>query len=222
MIIKVFFSKPNVKIPVNNQKQLNSFIHRCIGENNEFHDKFSDYAISSLQGGKLNSDKKTLSFNDNPYIVISSENIDFLQTIMMGIQFKNEKLYDMSVNNIMPCGEYSVNQFFDKVITISPILLKDKENKKITIKDDKWINLLIENCKNKLKHLNIIDNTFNIEIRNHDKAKEKSIYVGEVFNPSSLVSLKIYGKKKTRIALYNLGLGNSTGSGFGSIKIFEK
>lgn len=221
MIVKVFFSKPNVQIPVNNQKELNSFIHRCIGENNKYHDKFSDYSISSLQGGKLNDDKKTLYFKNNPYIVISSENINFLSEIMMGIQFKNEKLFDMKVSNIIPCGEYNVNPFFDKIITISPILLKNKNNRKLTIKDDEWLDKLIENCKSKLKYLGIIDDTFNIEFRNKEKAKTKSIYVGETFNPSSLVSLKVYGKKKTRIALYNLGLGNSTGSGFGSIEVYE-
>lgn len=220
MRFNIYFTKPNVNIPINNQKELNSFIHRCLGKDNKLHDAFSDYSISSLQGGK--NDNQILHFENEPYITISSLNFDFIGKMMYGAQFNNEKLFDMSVSRIEPLGEYNVNPYFDKIITISPILLKDiDKRKKLTIKDDNWLNRLNEQSKAKLKHLGIEDETFNIKVRNPEKAKTKNIHVGEVFNPCSMVSLEVYGKKETRIALYNLGLGNSTGSGFGSIKIYE-
>ena len=66
-----------------------------------------------------------------------------------------------------------------------------------------------------------MDPTFKMEIINPHKAKSKCIWVGKVFNPCSNVRLRIYGKKKTRETLYNMGLGGSTGSGFGSVKLYS-
>jgi len=219
MKINLFLTNPHVNIPINNQKEVNSFIHRLLGKDNKYHDRFSNYAISSLQGGKLNSEGN-LTFEKEPYIIISSNDMEFIDTMLEGIQEKNEKLFDMSHKRVT-ITEYNVNEYYDNVITISPILLKDKEGRKITFKNDKWLNTLILNCKMKLLHEGIEDSTFNIKIKNPENGKEKLIYVGDVFNPASMVRLVVYGKEKTRRTLYNLGLGHSTGSGFGSISIME-
>jgi CRISPR-associated endoribonuclease Cas6 len=226
MRIKINLTKPTTDVPVNNQHQLNGFIYKTFGENCTFHDTFSDYNISSLQGGKLKDDKKTLVFNNsNPYFYVSSNNDDFISLVIKKFRQSQESFFGMKVeekNGIEFFDDFIPNIFFDKVITISPILLKRKDGYKLTVKDPDFLNLLIENCKKKLEYCGIIDNTFNIEYFNYKLAKTKSIYVGDVFNPCSLVSLVIYGKPETRKILYNLGLGNSTGSGFGSIAIFKK
>lgn len=219
MIVKIYFSKPTVNITINNQKMLNSYIHRCLGKNNEYHNSFSDYAISSLQGGTATKDGFLL-FNQNPYIIVSSNNFNFISKLINGVQFSGEEMCSMKYDR-MEIEEYKTHNYFDKIVTISPILLKDKSNRKITINDDEWVNTLTNQCKSKLHHLGIDDDSFKIEIRNKNKAKSKLIWVGDVFNPCSMVSLIVYGNKKTRLALYNVGLGNSTGSGFGTIKIFD-
>lgn len=218
MVAKIFLTKPNVNIPINNQKELNSFIHRCIGKDNKYHNSFSDYAISSLQGGKLGTNGN-LVFESNPYFVVSSENAEFISTFMMGIQFGGEKMFDMEFARMEPC-EFKVHDFVDNVVTISPILIK-KDGRKLTYKDEGWLEAINLNCKQKLEHAGINDNTFAVEIRNIDKAKVKNVHVGDVFNPCSMISLKVRGTKKARTAIYNMGIGNSTGSGFGSIRICQ-
>ena len=61
MIINIYFTKQNnnqkeIIIPFKNQKELNSFMYRTLGDNNIYHDRFSDYSISSIQvGNKLNN-----------------------------------------------------------------------------------------------------------------------------------------------------------------------
>lgn len=220
MIIKVIFTKPdNNTIPIVNQKELNSYIHKCIGVNNNYHDSFSDYSISSIQGGKLFNNM--LSFeNSTPYIVITSEDLNFISTIMTGIQNSNHTFFNMKFSRF-EISDFVVGEYCDTIITISPILLK-KNGRKITFKNEDWVNVLTEQLKNKLKHKGIIDNTLHIEIRNIHKGKEKNIWVGKVFNPCSYLSLKVYGKKETRKTLYNMGFGNSTGSGFGTIKLYNE
>lgn len=217
MRTKIFFTMPEKNIPVNNQKQLNSYIHRVLGHDNSYHDTFSNYAISSLQGGKLMPDGN-LKFESNPYIVVSSEDPTFIGLFLEGVQNMDEKFFDMSYLRI-ELGDYAVHEYFDKVNTISPILIK-KDGKKLTIKDDGWLEAITENCIKKLEYKGVSTKGFNIEIRNPERAKKKIIYVGDVFNPCSMVSLKITGTKKARKTLYNLGIGNSTGSGFGTIEIY--
>lgn len=217
MILKIILTKPNINIPINNQKELNSFIHRCLGENNKYHDTFSDYSISSLQGGKLN-ENKFLIFSDNPYIICNTNNMEFITSLIDGLN-RGVKFFDMKLEKLL-FDDFIVNEFYDKVITISPILIK-YNNYKITHYHEKWLETLINQSKNKLNKLGVVDDTFDIKIRNFQNAKEKSIYVGNVFNPSTMISLIIYGKPNTRKTLYNLGLGNSTGSGFGCVKLYK-
>ena len=219
MKIKVFFTNPTMEVPVNNQEQMNSYIHKCLGVNNPYHDSFSDYAISSLQGGKL---KETgLSFNTcEPHLVVSSENMEFISDFMKGVQADTNTVFGMRFKRF-EIDDFNVNPYFDKIITISPILLKNKDNQKITFEDPEWIERLNEQSKQKLKYKGIEDPTFRVELRKPERGKKKLVWVGDVFNPASMVGLKVFGSKKARKTIYNLGFGNSTGCGFGSVKIYE-
>jgi CRISPR-associated endoribonuclease Cas6 len=221
MIIKVIFTNPeNNIIPIINQKELNSYIHKCIGVNNDYHDKFSDYSISSIQGGKLYN-KNMLSFeNSTPYIIVTSDNLPFISTLMSGIQNSNHKFFNMEFSRF-EVADFVLGEYCDTIMTVSPILLK-KNGYKLTFKHEKWITILTDQLKSKLKHKGIVDDSFHIEIRNISRAKEKVIWVGNVFNPCSYISLKVYGKKETRLAIYNMGFGNSTGSGFGTIRLYNE
>lgn len=220
MRVKITFNKNNnVAVPINNIDAQNSFLHKILGANNIYHDIFSEYSISSLQGGKLDKNTGNLIFTELPYIYVSSLNYFFLNNLLKSLGETNETLCGMTIDDYF-VDDFKVNRFFDKIITISPILLKNKDGRSITFKDNEWLNLLKINCIKKLEKLGIYDNTFDIEIRNIDKAKTKKIQVSnDAFAISSMISLTVYGKPETRHALYCLGLGKSTGSGFGAIRI---
>ena len=219
MKIRVIFTNPTTEVPVNNQEQMNSYIHKCLGNNNPYHDAFSEYAISSLQGGKFNG--TGLSFDESePYVVVSSENMDFISTFMSGVQKDERNVFGMRFKRF-EMDDFNVHERFDKLITISPILLKNKDNQKITFDNPEWLERLNEQSVMKLKHCGIEDPTFRIEFRKPERGKKKLVWVGDVFNPSSMVGLKVFGTKKARKTIYNLGFGNSTGCGFGSVKIYE-
>ena len=218
MIAKIYFNIPNTMIPINNQHEMNSYIHRCLGKDNQYHDTFSNYSISSLQGGKFNGNG--LVFNENPYIQVASNDMNFISKFVNGAQFGGHEVFDMKCIRVELC-DFKVNDFYDKILTISPILLRDENDMKITFKNPQWIERLNDLCKKKLAHAGIVDETFKIELRQPEKAKVKVVWVGDTFNHSTMTSLFVYGKPKTRKTLYNLGLGGSTGSGFGSIKILS-
>ena len=221
MRIRINLTYPTADVPINNQHFMNGFIFKSFGENSKLHDTFSDYNISSLQGGTLKKDMKPFEFkNGNPYFYISGSD-SFVNFAIEAFENTNASVFGMKFESIGICDDFIVNSHFDNIVTISPIIVKNKNGRKITFKDDEWLNILTENCISKLFYLNIVDPTFKLEIVNAHKAKEKCVWVGDVFNVCSNVRLRVFGKPKTRKALYNIGFGGSTGSGFGSVKIYS-
>lgn len=216
MIIKINFTQPEQIVPVANQKELNSYIHKCVGKNNKFHDAFSNYCVSSLQGGKLNIEDNTLVFNEIPHIFVTTNNEKFTESFLNGVMQDKHTLFGMHYKNIEMLN-FNINRDYDLIYMASPILLK-RNNIKISYKDSNYIEALRDNCIAKLKYEGIEDETFDIELHNVEKSKVKKIMVGDVFNIATIASFIVRGKRETREKLYNLGLGNSTGSGFGMVK----
>lgn len=215
MIIKINFTQPEQTVPVANQKELNSYIHKCVGKNNKFHDAFSNYCVSSLQGGKLNIEDTTLVFNETPHIFVTTNNEKFTEAFLNGAMQDKCTLFGMHYKNIEMLN-FNINRDYDLIYMASPILLK-RNNIKISYKDSNYIEALRNNCIAKLKYEGIEDDTFDIELHNVEKSKVKKIMVGDVFNIATMASFIVRGKRETREKLYNLGLGNSTGSGFGMV-----
>ena len=218
MRINVFLTKPTKTLPRSTQEFMNTYIHKCLGHNNKYHDAFSDYSISSLQGGVWR-DGVRLFENEEPYFVISSENTEFISDILLGIQSTDIDVMSMRFARF-EIDDFHLHTKFDKVLSISPILLKDKNDKKITYLEDGWLERLTEQSIGKLKHCGIEDTSLKIEFFHKEKAKPRMVYVGKTFNPCSMVGLKISGTERARRALYNLGLGNCTGCGFGAVKTY--
>ena len=198
MRIRINLTYPTAEVPVNNQHFLNGFIFASFGENCERHNAFSDYNITSLQGGKLNEDKTTLSFtNGKPFFYISG-NDEFIGFAVSAFANSTASFFGMKFDSLDVTEDFNVHDQFDNIVTVSPIIVKNKEGKKITFNDASWLECLTDNCKKKLSHIGIIDPTFKIEIVNPHKAKEKCMWVGNIFNVCSNVRLKVYGNKKTR------------------------
>lgn len=129
--------------------------------------------------------------------------------------------YGMKFINIEPLT-IEVGKKFDYIQTISPIILKSKEtNKFLTFNDGKFINELTNRCVKKLQYYdeNINLSDFKIEVVSlYGKNKIKRIKVKDFNNKANMVRLKITGNANTRKILYELGIGSSTGSGFGAVK----
>ena len=221
MRLRINLTHPTQDVPVNNQHQMNGFIYAILGNDNPYHDSVSDYSISSLQGGKLKDDKLTLSFEEsNPHFYVASQNSAFIGDFVLGTKRENISVFGMKIDNIDITYDFRPHDYCDDIITISPILIRGKDDRKIQFDSPEWSVEIMRNCTGKLRHQGIEDKTFRIELVATGKPKKKCVWVGDVFNPCSSVRLRVYGKKKTREALYNLGIGNSTGSGFGAVKIY--
>lgn len=242
MRIKINFSKNNTPIHIDDSIDvLNSYINKCLGRLNQYHDNFSNYSISSMQGGKLNIITKFLNFNDGMYIIISTpdDNTKFINDIIYGIMKNPHFGYGMNFISFVPID---VDTFtttkkghpeFDYVQTISPILLKEKNGRKrLTFKNcDNFEEELTLRSVEKLKKYdeNINLKNFKIEINNFKNNNKVKKYVSHnndskkrYENDCNMIRLKITGNNRTRKILYELGIGSSTGSGFGSVIVINK
>lgn len=221
MRIKIILSDSTLKIPINNQQMVNSFVHRCLGVNNEYHDVQSNYCVSNIRGCKLNDDRKTLS-TIKPFIIVSSNDGNFLNKLLSGISSNNSFGYGINVIGFEFINE-ELYDGFNLFKTLTPILLREKmENGKkrtITVFDDDFIPKLKQSIVRKLKTIDKdVDLTdFDIQLAKKSLKKTKMEYIKDVSSVGSLCDLVVYSNKKVADMIYNCGIGQSTGSGFGTV-----
>lgn len=202
-------------------KEVNGLVHKIIGADNEYHGAFSRYSVSSMQGGHMNKDG-AIAFTDGGYFFISSDDAKFMETIIKGF-LKNKKdlsIFDM-VYNGWEIKDFIINDKFDLVRTISPILLSDGK-KAVTFHDSNFIGLLTEKSIKKLIKCGYdekIANTIKFEIFHPENYKTKMVEIKGVKNIANKIMLVVKGDKIARKALYELGLGKCTGFGFGAVSI---
>lgn len=221
MRLKILLSGTEKELPINHQHIVNSFIHRALGRDNQYHDAKNDYSISSLQGGKWIPNTQNISLKNGGYIIISSLNKKFLNDIILNLY--TTKFYeDIRVTGIEFIEEKFINGW-NHFATLSPFIIKNYTSKDAysfnTLRDEGFETLV----KNYLiKKLNKIDPTldltnFDIKIPEHVNHKVSKVIVKNVLNLANTCHISIHTNKKVAEILYNIGIGQSTGCGFGTI-----
>lgn len=231
MIINIVFDRNNFNLNINDSvNTINSLIHKLLGNNNQYHDTFSDYSVSSVQGVVLRNGMLIPKGNSSPFIQIASNSPTFLFTVDKSIEnFDNDAFNCIKIDKTATYNssyrDFLTQKFFDKVISISPILLKQNGKYITPINDSElWLSLLTEQCADKLKKSGIENPTIKISYRGIDKCKVQKVWIDKskkCFAIGTMIGLKIEGKQNERNMLYNMGLGCSTGSQFGAVKLYD-
>ena len=143
MRVKIKFTPNTQPVPIQNYSLINSYIHKCLGSNNPFHDKHGNYNISSIQGGKRINTTKFLNFENGGFICISAlgDDLKIIDLIIKGMVENLEFDFGMKFNGV----EFMQDKFINGVnnfLTLSPILIKEKrlnqKDKHWTIKDPEF------------------------------------------------------------------------------------
>lgn len=231
MRIKIELSKTDQNVPKDTQSLVNAFIHNALGRNNQYHDAKSDYCISNLCGGKLNEDNLTLSLKNDSFIIVTSDNMEFINKLIIGLMNNREFGFGITFKNISFIDE-TLYDGYNHFFTLTPILIKGKgendpkyitiknidQNCKYTIDNLEYTKILKEHIFNKFTKIDpsIDFNGFDIDI-DYPTSKVKPVIVKGIKNMGSTMKMTVYGNKKIISLIYNYGLGQSTGSGFGTI-----
>jgi len=227
MKLKIEFSKNTEPVPFSYVSNLNGYLHKVLGEDNPYHDDLSLHSTSFLHGGRISSNKKFLNFNNGATWYISSSESKFIEDFVKNVYNHIEFAFGMELLGVEMIEDMLTNDgVYYMFRTMSPVLLKqkDRENNKniyltyendIKTTSDVMKSLILKKAKKALISINPedFDISFNYE---YDQKKIKWISVKKVNNKTSVCPVFVRtAKPEVAKFIYNVGVGHSTGSGFG-------
>lgn len=205
-------------IPFDHQPKLVGTIHKWLGWNEE-HGKVSLYSFSRLEGGKAT--KEGLSFEKGATFFFSAFDSELVKKMITGIRIDPSMFNGLKVSDITieEDPDLTTRELF---FTASPIFIKIRNGEKIDhilYNDVRASDFLKETLLTKLIQAGIEDDSLDIRFDvTYPKAETKMITYKGVGNKANWCPLIIKGKPETKLFAWNVGLGNSTGIGFGAIK----
>jgi len=205
-------------IPFNYQPLLTGAIHKWLGEN-EWHDATSLYSFSWLNGGRKLG--QNLVFENDASFELSAYNADFIKEIIKGIQSDPVLKFGLTVTDVTI---RETPTFASKEImhVSSPVLVKRKvEDKEVhyTYDNSECTYFLTETLKTKLRKASLPDTDISVGfLNNYPDAKTKLIYYNNIGNKVNICPVVIEGTPEQIAFAWNVGVGNSTGIGFGALK----
>ncbi|MCF8358641.1 MAG: CRISPR-associated endoribonuclease Cas6 [Prolixibacteraceae bacterium] len=205
-------------IPFNHQPLLTGAIHKWLGWN-DVHGEVSLYSFSQLEEGK--AIPTGLQFERGTSFFISSHNSDLIKQIIEGIQSDPTMFHGLTVIEVIIQEDPDLTDR-ELFFVASPIFIKRRNGEKIDhiIYNDQRANVCLkETLLSKMEKVEMKDESFRIRFENsYPKACTKMITYNGINNRASWCPVIIEGKPETKLFAWNVGLGNSTGIGFGAIK----
>lgn len=196
-------------------------LHKWLGENNEEHGSLSLYSFSWLHGGKLI--EGGFVFPAGAKWFLSFYDTERAKHVMKNILDDPGMFGGMAVADILiedtPNLE-SRNLFY----LGSPVHIKQFDSvsggtKQYTFEDEDAGTLMTCTLRHKMKMAGIQpDDTLRIRFNSdYENKKIKLLTYRGIGNKASLCPVFIDGLPETKAFAWNVGIGNSTGIGFGSI-----
>ncbi len=217
MRIHFFLTTNTHTVPFDYQRFLIGVFHKWMGWNT-IHDEISLYSLSWLQGGKMV--KEGFNFTNGAKWFVSFWNENMAKQLIMNAMKNPEVCCGMQVKEIQI---QDTPQFGskEKFIASSPIFIrKYDENRKaihLTYKDKDADIYLSETLYKKMKTADL-KYEVNVQFdRNCYNAKTKLIRINGIENRASFCPVLIEGDPEAVRFAWNVGVGHSTGCGFGAL-----
>lgn len=211
-------SPANQLLPWNYQQKLVGAFHKWLGPNKQ-HEGISLYSLSWLAGGK--GEGKGIRFENGATWFISSPDTKLLKKVIHGIQAAPSIAFGMKVQEVA-IKETPHFPSEAKFLLASPILVKRRTEDSIvhyTFDDERVDTLLTETLQSKLKKAGLEHEQIAVAFdRSYYKAKHKVIQYKNVKNKVNVCPVVLKGSSKAIGFAWDVGIGNSTGIGFGALK----
>ncbi|WP_209329345.1 CRISPR-associated endoribonuclease Cas6 [Lunatimonas salinarum] len=218
MRIQIKFRQNTESVPFDYQKNLVGAFHKWLGENH-VHDEMSLYSLSWLMGGRI--DKNGFDFKNGAYWQISSYDTALIKTLIKGIQNDPELNFGMRVKEVSIITDPTVEPI-QRFFLNSPIFIKRKLEERVhhyTFSDADSGLYMTQTLEAKLKKAGLeskgvkvyFDPTF-------QKPSTKMINYNGIKCRASMCPVIIEGSEEQLKFAWNVGIGNSTGIGFGSLR----
>lgn len=213
-----FSITPNsVVVPFNYQHILIGAFHKWMGWN-KIHDGISLYSLSWLQGAKL--EKNGFHFPNGATWFISFWKNDIGKQLIEGIMIDPQICWGMAVKEIQiqKDPEFGEKEKF-KVAT--PVLIRKYDKNRIathlTFECDEANYLLTKALKMKMSKAGINEEVNVSFDKSFYAPKTKLVKINQIKNKANFCPVIIEGSPDSIKFAWNVGIGHSTGCGFGAI-----
>ncbi len=207
-----------VPVPYSYQVNLAGAFHKWLGDNKE-HDDVSLYSFSWLQGGK--GSKEGLMFGSGATWVISSYKISIIKDLLKGIRNEPSIAWGMEVKEIQIQKEpqFAGKEYFR---LLSPVFIKrniEGNSKYYLYFDKEASDLLTDTLRTRLRKAGLSDLGVSVRFdREYSNPQTKMINYRGVLCKASMCPVIVEGSPEQIAFAWNVGVGNSTGIGFGALK----
>ncbi len=213
-----FELSPNtVPVPFDYQHFLIGTFHKWL-RRNELHDGISLYSLSWLSGGKRKSDG--LDFTNGAKWFVSLFEIDSAKKLLSSVLRDPNVCCGMKVTGVQIAEppQLTTNQRF---LVATPVLVKKFDGKDIrhmTFTEKEADSVLTQTLQSKMKIVGINDASATVEFdRTYPKARTKLVTIKGIHNRASLCPVIVKGTPQSVTFAWEVGVGHSTGSGFGAL-----
>jgi len=206
-------------IPFNYQPYLTGALHKWIGANNDEHNSLSLYSFSWLQN--VDTSKDGIKTKNGSYFFISAIDETLLKKIIKGIMEDATVCFGTNVAEIQIADnlEFSDKETF---FTASPVFIKrrfENNEKHITFNDPNASSYLTETLQKKLIIAGLPEEGVKVSFdKDYHNARTKVISYKTIGNKVNICPVTIEGSQEQIAFAWNVGVGNSTGIGFGALK----
>ena len=219
MRLQIITSPNTSLVPFNYQQKLTGVIHKWLGENNQEHGEISLYSFSWLQNTSVS--QEGLSYPKGAKWFISFHDHKRAKDVLSNIRIKPEMFYGMTAEEVIieETPDLSNRELF---LLGSPVLIKRLENGKTVEYDFESPasgKLLEDTLRTKMQRAGLPDDdTLRIAFDlSYAKKKKKLVWYDGISSKANMCPVIIKGNNVTKQFAWNVGLGNCTGIGFGSI-----
>ena len=219
MRIYLELSKNKELIPFNYQPFLTGALHKWMGKDNIEHGTVSLYSFSWLQN--VDTTEKGINLKRGSYFFISAHDEALVKSIVKGIMNNPSLCFGSSVIAI-DVKETPVFSTCQRFAIASPVFVRRFEGEKnfhIRYDDEKASDYLTETMQRKLSLAGLPAENVKVSFdRTYANPRTKVITYKEVGNRANLCPVIVEGTPEQVGFAWNVGVGNSTGIGFGALK----
>jgi len=203
------------------QHDLVGVLHRLLGTN-EIHDAMSLYSFSWLDGGMREGD--ALNFPRGASWFVSAFDDGLICDLAKNALQNKNFIYGMQLDNvrIVNTPEFHSQHRFK---VASPVLAKckmiDGQVKHLVYSEEGSNDILTQTLKHKMDAAGLSKFTDGVKVSfdaSYDKAKTKLVNIKDVSSRASMCPVIVKGSKTAIQFAWNVGIGNSTGCGFGALR----
>ncbi len=219
MRVHINTSRPNSLIPFDHIPQLVGAIHKWLGENNPWHGQTSLSSFSWLQGGR--KENGGLNFHNGARFFVSSHDDDFIKCIIKGAMADPEMFSSMTVQDIQ-IRETPIFHAGQEVFSVaSPVLVKRKIGGRFEhclFDDPSSEKEMTKTMITKLNKAGIKSEGVSVAFdQRYAAGQTKLVNYNGIKSRASVCPITIKGSPEQLAFAWNVGVGNSTGIGFGAL-----